>query len=200
MGDRGASSEVEEITVTLAGLEITISVRPQRVASTSTSPPVASLHSIVPRAPTGFILGFDPVTPDLIERTLAASGTRQFELLHLTFLDYLTHRLHSQHRVWTAAARIGRAFKAGVGARLRLGGQLVPGVTEATPFRSTYYLCLVAPRYPEGFWTPDYSSYIDRVFGPGGDFHPDSISHGFATRSESEAYLVGAGKQWPQRL
>ncbi len=200
MGDRAATSEVEEITVTLAGLEITISVRPQRVSSSSTSAPVASVHSIVPRAPTGSILGFDPVTPDLIDRALAARGARQLELLPLTFLDYLTHRLHSQHKVWTAAARIGRAFKAGVGARLRLEGQLVEGVTEPTPFRSTYYLCLVAPLYPQGFWTPDYTSYIDRVLGPGGEFHPDSISHGFATRSETEAYLVGAGKQWPHRL
>lgn len=195
--------EVSEVTVLLAGLEITITARPQRregvqFASRASSTVTAPVVSGTWRAPT--ILGSDPVDQHLISLALLANGPTDYSALPLDFLDHLLGRLRSSHREWTGKARVGRAFKAGVAARLRLSGELTDARVEGIPFRNSYYICLQSEAYPEGFWTCNYGIYIRSVSTGSGDFEPISISHSFATRAESEAYLVGSGRPWPIHL
>lgn len=195
--------EVEEITVLIAGLELTLTARPAG-ASSANRGTVISIAS--PAAGTGaggdrtFVLGFDPVNQSLIDRATAATGSIALAQLPLGFLDYLLPKFRSLHSEWTAQARVGRAFKAGVIARLRLDGQLSGESSEGVPFRSTWYIALRAPGFPQGFWTQDYTRYIALVADTRRGFYPEGVSHGFPTQAECEAYLVGAGQPWPKRL
>eukprot|EP00438_Fugacium_kawagutii_P023417 Skav216600 [mRNA] locus=scaffold2855:201999:204292:+ [translate_table: standard] len=155
---------VEELTVSLAGLQITISVRPQPGSGGTTNGPTTSVSSAVVGPPesttTGLVLSPDPVTLALVEQALATGGSRNLASLPLPFLDYLVPRLRSTNAEWPARARLGRAFRAGVEARIRLEGQFCNNSSEGIPFRTFYYICLRAPGYPEGFWTSDYNQSL----------------------------------------
>lgn len=188
---------VEEVTVQLAGLEITLTARRLPGARATIS---ARASRVFESEASNFILGYDPVSQDLIRRSLAASGPTALANLPLRFLDHFRTKLRGADSTWTPAARIGRAFAAGVAARLRLEGELLHHSTESTPFRVSCYICLRAPGFPDGFWTLDYNIYAQHVLDSRGEFHRTSISHGFATQVEAEVYCVGAGRSWPQRL
>ena len=54
------------------------------------------------------------------------------------------------------------------------------------------YICLRSAKHPQGFWTNSSQQYLDS-----GDRFGTSVSHAFASRAESEAYLLGAGQRWP---
>eukprot|EP00438_Fugacium_kawagutii_P033911 Skav205522 [mRNA] locus=scaffold4253:28063:28686:+ [translate_table: standard] len=205
---RSTTDPVEEITVTLAGLDSTIAVRPHSTAggypngaaaTSSATGATTPAAGATPATPT-FVLGHDPVSLALIDRAIETRGARDLGNLALPFLEYLLPRLRSSNLEWPARARLGRAFRAGIEARLRLEGQYLPNSAEAIPFRTYCYICLRTPGYPEGFWTADYNIYIERVLDGNREFHSDSISHGFPTRAETEAYLVGAGRSWPLQL
>ena len=203
----GGASDVEEITVQLAGLQITITARPLAGGATGylTGSAAGGVRSgpAEPSTEPRYVLDHDPVGRALCTRALAAQGPAELAALPVRFLDYLLTRLRSSHITWSPQARLGRAFKAGVVGRYRLEGHVFPdqtGASDSTPFRNSCYICLRCPQYLEGFWTPDYSKYIDLVKNSLGEFYSEGISHGFATQAEIEAYLVGAGRPWPPRL
>lgn len=105
---------------------------------------------------------------------------------------------------WTPSARIARAFAAGLAAEKRLEGIVHPHAAPGTPCRNSIYIALRAPFRPEGFWTPNYPTYI-RLVEPRdrtdrSDFDSGSVSHAFATRAEADAYLLGAARAWPPAL
>lgn len=195
--------EVEEITVLIAGLELTLTARPagssagNRGSVISIASPATPASTTAAGSGTRFVLGYDPVNQVLIDRTVAAQGSIALAQLPIGFLDYLLPKFRSLHSEWTGQARVGRAFKAGVVARLRLSGQYSGESSEGVPFRSTWYLALQVPGFASGFWTQDYNRYIHHVTDAAKNFHPDCISHGFPTQAECEAYLVGAGRPWP---
>ena len=203
----GGTPDVEEVTVLLAGLEITITARP--IASAATGYPtgpsatVVASGSVEPPTEPRYVLDYDPADRVLCTRALAAQGPEELAALPVRFLDYLLTRLRSNHIPWSPKARIGRAFRAGAVGRYRLEGHVFPdstGATESTPFRNCFYICLRCPQYLEGFWTPEFNKYHDLVKNSRGEFYSEGISHGFATHAEVEAYLVGAGRPWPLRL
>ena len=70
---------------------------------------------------------------------------------------------------------------------------------EGIPFRNSIYICLrTSGNCTVGFWTASYAVYWARVrSNVANEFHPDSISHAFASRAEAEAYLRGARRIWP---
>ena len=70
--------------------------------------------------------------------------------------------------------------------------------SPSVPFSASLYIVLRCPEFPSGFWTSDFEVYRRAVFGPGHIFYDDTISHSFASRAEGEAYLRGAGRQWPE--
>ena len=101
---------------------------------------------------------------------------------------------------WTSRARIARALRAGVGARLSLEGA-PPIASPSIPFQNRFYVALACERYPRGFWCASYSRYSREVQGSdGARFATGSVSHAFATQTELEAYLTGARASWPVRL
>ena len=101
---------------------------------------------------------------------------------------------------WTSQARIARALRAGVGARLSLEGS-PPIASPSIPFQNRFYVALACERYPRGFWCSSYSRYSREVQGSdGARFATGSVSHSFATQTELEAYLTGARAAWPVRL
>lgn len=119
--------------------------------------------------------------------------------LPLPFVGFLVTRLRSNDPVWGPQARIGRAFRAGVAARRRLDGIFCEVASATIPFRNSYCVCLRGPGGQPGFWTGNYSTYIERVGSQSG-FHEDSSSLPFPTQVEIEAYLVGTRRPWPQRV
>ena len=100
---------------------------------------------------------------------------------------------------WSPFARLGRALRAGVAARVRLSGQST-AVCESprlTAQNRIYVVLRAAPHHPAG-WTGCYNIYISKVRGGAGEkFHRDSVSHAFASRAEASAYILGAGSSWP---
>ena len=76
------------------------------------------------------------VTSELEQAAIAAVTPAALAGLNLGFLDQYRHRLRGSDSTWTGAARIGRAFRAGVVARLRLLGEYRDETTPGVPFRN----------------------------------------------------------------
>lgn len=200
----GEESDIESVTVQLANLDITITARPRQaargVSGSSTSSPVVSVPAVtgtsqVPIDPGNFSRALE-------EQALAATGPAQCAALPLPFLEVYRNQLRAQHPIWTSAARVGRAFRAGVIANRRLAGEYLEHVSPDTPNRNTVYIVLrghIGTRGENGFWTSDYRVYSREVHGAEG-FHSRSISHAFATRAEVSCYLAGARRGWPVEL
>ena len=100
----------------------------------------------------------------------------------------------------SARARIARAVRAGVSAKDKLTGR-IPATLASIPLAgfvvNKWYICLRSPRYPTGFLTQTYRSYITEVQDRHRRFHPQSVSHSFGSLEEVGAYLAGAQASWP---
>ena len=197
---------VESLTVRIANLELTISVRhlSPRAPSSTAFELVPESSSVIATpgpalAPEEPLVIFD-FSPALESQAIAARGPRALEALPLSFLHYLVVKLRSGAEGWTPKARIARAFRAGVLAGKRLSGDTPEESSPSIPLRNIYYICLRRAGGGPGFWTCDYGGYIRAVGSPEGGFDSRSISHSFPTRAESEAFLVGAKRPWPQEL
>lgn len=200
------SDPVEEITLRLAGLEITLSVR--RTGGEGPSSSTAHGFEIVESSASGTgsytgepieVIEISPVSREFEERVLRASSAGELEQLPLPFLDHLLPRLRAAHTIWTPKARLARAFRCGIAARRRADGIYCEASALGIPFRNCFYICLKVPSGEPAFWTNDYQLYLSKVRGPAG-LHPDSVSQAFASHCEVQAFLVGAQKQWPRRL
>ncbi len=133
---------------------------------------------------------------------LAATTPRAYSGFHLEFLTRFSNKLRGLDRDWTPKARVVRAYRAGLIARRRLEGEILDHSSPGTPYRVSYYLILRSPRHPSGCWTMDYGRYLTAVGPSSADhtFADSSVSHGFASHAESEAFLVGAARPWPRHL
>ena len=204
---RNETSEdsVESVTVRLSQLEITISVRslvPDR--SVGDFELVSNISEAASFAASGAFAGSPRVGAQfgvaLEEQAIQANTLAALAALPLNFLLPLQRQLRGTHAEWDSAARIGRAFRAGVLARRRLDGQLRPEVSLDLPYRNTFYIALRGKGGAPGFWTCGIAIYKSSVASrdhPSG-FDPESISHAFPSRAEAAAYLAGARKEWPR--
>ncbi len=189
-------SDIESVTVQLAGLEITVSAR--RLEPVDTSQPTADTSV----GPTPEVTS-DPynISTQLEEEIIAAREPAALAAIPLPFLTYLEPRLTGRDSNWTARARLARAFRAGVIARRHLNGEFQEGTSPGIPYRNSVYIALREPgNNVAGFWTTSYSTYVRRAgrnHSGNGTFHPDCISHAFPSSTEGEAYLVGARRRWP---
>lgn len=215
MQSEDPTDPVESVTVRLGQLEITLSVRRLGPTSGSSSfaPTPLPLEFSAQQAPASTAASSAGASWDRIEGTwhsealvqsaLAARSAAAFAQLPLPHLHYLHCRLRGSNRDWSAAARLGRAFRAGVIARLHLDGEYLG--TECSspsiPYRNSYYIVLRGPDNSPGFWTCSYSIYASRVLveerGRGLVFETSSVSHAFASHAESTAFLDGAQSPWP---
>eukprot|EP00438_Fugacium_kawagutii_P033962 Skav229527 [mRNA] locus=scaffold451:52057:52656:+ [translate_table: standard] len=193
-------SEVQELTFAFSRFHISVQVRvTERLpepSENSSLPEVEVTASEGPAAPISFSV-------EIENQTLAANLPGEYAALDLDFLSHLERRLTAVHPIWTAKARIGRAFKAGLVAR-NLLDHSGPTATEtpSIPFRNTIYVILRSPSLPQGGWTLSYNRFLAQCGGDRshGAFHPSTVCHAFATRTEADVYLVGAKKTWPPQL
>lgn len=180
---------IETVTIQIANLELTITARVLEGRATSVSASAAPAARV-------------EVNRRLQDQALAATTASQCASLEIPFLDHLAPRLRGSGTgsEWTAQARIGRAFRAGVVARQQIAGIYQSGTSPAIPFRNTIYIVLRDRVGGQAFWTHSYGSYGAAVQDPSGreSFHQESVSHAFASRAEAEAYVAGAGEPWPQ--
>lgn len=200
------SSEVDEVqslTVLLGQLELTISVR-------NLGPDPAPLLSVVPAGPSSTSASEDseawsvvpssPVPSSQIERIIATSTPGGLAALDLKHLEHLIGRFRGADRIWTAKARLGRAFRAGLLARRWLRGQPGGENSPGIPFSNCYYVVLRPRGSGPAFWTRNYGTYHQAVFEQvrGQEaFASESVSHAFPSQAECTAYLSGAGAPWP---
>ena len=114
----------------------------------------------------------------------------------------LARGLGSASSGWTARARVGRAFRAGVGAALVIeGAETHQPRSPDISSRSRFFVCLRAPGYPDGFWTSEAARFFRLVAGERGQrFHPEVVCHAFPSRAEVGAFLAGADQAWPAEL
>lgn len=191
-------TDQEPVTLRVGDYELVISVR--RVGGTSAGTEEFELvapstsPSIAPESFAG------ELTLAKQDQVLAATSVAQLERLELPFLNLFAERLRPVHGVWTPKARVIRAFRAGIAAHRRLQGVYCEFSSIDIPFRNSVYICLRGGADPEPFWTTSYNTYINRVRGSHSDFHGDSVSHAFPSRTEAEAYLAGSLQPWPQQL
>ena len=190
----GPGDLVEEVTVRLAGLELTISAR--RLSGTATE--IRAETSL----DTHLEEFVDPynISVDLENQIIRATTAEQLSRVSLPFLTHLIGRLRARDPVWTPLVRVHQAFRAGVLARRRLDRQFAEEDSLGVPFRNTHYICLRSAHNHEGFWTTSYQLYIDRVGTQDGGLHPTSISQAVPCEVEAQAFLVGARRPSPRRL
>ena len=197
---------LETITVQLAGLEITLTAR--RVGSGASSVSGSSFTFVGQTGSSASgasrVHSATPVEADpRLDQVLVATSAQDCARLIVIFpeLDSWVSKLSASDPDWTPAARIGRAYRAGVLARLRLADQ-VPGLDSlSVPFRNVYYIVLRGAPGSEPCWTLKYSIYLDRVGGrdPSRNtgFAQDSISQALPSHAEASAFLAGANQPWP---
>ena len=196
------SADIESVTVQLAGLDITLTARrvggTTTVAASAAAEPIDSSAAQSPWVDTTLV---DPyqISVELEQEAISARGPAALAAINLPFLTYLVPRLRATNSDWSPVARLSRAFRAGVIARRRLNGEVLDEVSEGIPYRNTFYICLrTAGNCTTGFWTGGYAIYWSRVrSNEVDDFHPDSISHAFPSRAETQSYLHGARRGWP---
>ena len=135
-----------------------------------------------------------------LERDLLVARTPEdFLALDLQVVEHLVPRLRaSPGNGWSPLARLGRAYRAGIIARSNLQDEPVWLNSPPVPLRNTIYIVLRGKPGQRPGWTNEYGDYYRAVSGgETSKFHPDSVSHAFATRAEVEAYLLGAEAEWP---
>eukprot|EP00438_Fugacium_kawagutii_P021738 Skav206695 [mRNA] locus=scaffold99:14926:17259:+ [translate_table: standard] len=147
------SELVEEVTVHLAGLEITLTARrvPSASGSESWTPVEVTASSashtadIATHNTTEAYVDPYNISRALEDRALRATTARDCAALPLPFLSHLATKLRSSDPDWDPHARVGRAFRAGVAARRRLDGTFCEISFPGIPFRNSYYVCLRQP-------------------------------------------------------
>ena len=169
---------VETVRVVLAGLELTITARRVQGAGSGS----ASSAS------------FEIVASGAVQEESSAIFARL-----LPFLDPLVAKLSASSGEWTPAARIGKAYRAGVLSGLRLSGRTSELDSLSVPFRNLYYVVLRGIPGVEPCWTSHYHIYLRKVGRPGEKFHDQSVSQALPSHAEASAYLAGAGRSWPPR-
>lgn len=139
------------------------------------------------------------VTSELEQAAISATTSPELAALDLGFLSHYRTRLRGSNPEWSGAAHIGRAFRAGVVARLRLLGEYRREVSVGIPFRNQYYIALRGFEGGPAFWTTSYGVFCARTCAPGrNDFDQSSVCHAFPSHAECCAYLAGAQQGWPQ--
>ena len=196
---------VETLVVQLAGLELTISARrlPGGVGGSSSAGSFEIVQAATStEAPEEADLASSGIPVAEIEtRALQARTAADCaELVRLLpFLDPLVAKLSASSGEWTPAARIGRAYRAGVLAGLRLEGPVPELDSLGVPFRNIYYLVLRGSRGVSACWTTSYQTYLSKVGRPGQKFEDESVSQALPSHAEATAFLAGAGQKWPPK-
>ena len=214
--------ELDEVTVRLRGLNITIRADDpgptapassasfslvSSIAATEPAPSAADLpasaHDLGPQ-PTGPLTGELPlaagVVTELANRLQHLETAQELNEVDLGSFEHFRDSL-SDSFPWTANGRVARALRAGFSAGRALVGPI--RVVDKSPpirVRNCWYICLRCAAYPNGFVTQSFATYKLTLGGRTGRIEDGSISHGFASRAEANAYLAAAGRPWPAAI
>ena len=194
--DRGLPSDVDELTVALGDLRVTVR---RRLGATDREAP---REESADAGDDGFELieASEPDRPtNRDQQILAATTAEEFAGFDLPELRALTRRLRSSDLQWTPRARIVRAFRAGLAARNKLAGEWGAGTPRSpeVPFQARYYLALRVPG-GEPFWTNSGNRFFARVAARDGrGFAHGVVCQSLPSEAEAEAFLLGAGRPWP---
>ena len=205
---------LEELTLQFSGLQITIRRSGTSVSGSAPSgrerPSAVSSSPSASQASTGPLAG--ERASDSQGRRLGNLSLAEDTLLHASTLDELLAfdlgaHLHlcrglSAGAPWTPQARIARAFRAGIAARLVLAGVTdYQQASLAVPFRNRCYIVLRCRAYPRGFYTEELATFRRHVpKDSAGRLEQGSVCHAFASRAEATAFAAGAQAPWPAEL
>ena len=148
-------------------------------------------------------LPYIELSPDFVSALLKASRPRVLgELLPPFLQQYLVRPdLQALNPSWPIEARLVRALRAGVSARIVLDGQFDKQArSPGLPWDNQIYVVLRCRTQLGGFVTQFLTVYCAVLVGDTGGLEPGSVSHGFPTVSEAEVFLRGARRQWPPEL
>ena len=203
-GDR----EIEELELALG--DLTLTVRRRRAARIESPRSATSSASFVvvqpqPEPATAEPAGAPLASPDRgewEENLLQALDISALEQADLGPHNHCIRKLHAAGEPWTAKARIAGAVRAGLSAAVVLRGESAYTARSlAVPTSNRIYIVLRSGCEPGSFFTTSYSRYFAKLRDPAtGQFRRGTISHGFATKAEAEAYCAAAGQAWPAEL
>lgn len=192
-----AGTHTARDTVPLAG------PRAPAVAAGSQDDPTSS-------SPASASTRWEVIEPDFVwsraweQELLRASTPAQLSRVDISPVQHLLSQLRSKDREWTPHARLARALRAGVSAGHKLSEGGAVESSPSTPFPNTIFVVLRGAPGFDPCVTSEASCYFqvvqDRTTHPVRPFHPHSVSHSFATRTEAEAYVIGARVPWPAPL
>ena len=211
--------ELDEVTVRLRGLSITLRVDDPALEAPSSSASfsvVSVLQAAEPAQsaagepegatdpgphPTGPLAGGLPLAAEavtaLANRLRDCRTAQELNEVDLVHFEHFSDSLAGSFP-WTSRGRIARALRAGFSAgRALVGPVRVVDKTEPIRLRNCWYICLRCASYPGGFATQSFATYKLTVGRRNGAIEEGSISHGFPSRAEATAYLAAAGRPWP---
>ena len=188
MSTEPESEEIVSITERIGNLSLNISVvvhssAPTASSGSSSSQPAAASSDIQPAVVPTWALRQVPEEPPQ-------------EVLSLS------RQLRSSVNGFGPNERIRRAFSVGLEAAVRVRGDRGYFSGLQVGGRKIAYVVLFGSAVTEPFITTDFS-YYSRIVrnGPGDTWDPISVSHGFPSFAEAEAFCFGAGlRGLPHRL
>lgn len=209
-----SSDSVEELTVRLGDLEISVRRRGDHPGELSAESSLTGLRASAVSAESGAeasaiaslsqwsVAGsIEPWSPAWREALLAATtpaAILEVDLQPVEHLD-LERRITGTSGGWTARARVGRALRAGIAARGKLAGAAVVVPFPQLDLSNCIYVVLCGAPGKEPCFCHTAKVYFTVVRASGSDgIHPSSVSHAFPSRAEAEAYAIGAQERWPQ--
>ena len=204
-----SEGDVEELEVALGDLTLTVRRRrsvprdsPRSTAASSSSFTVVPSHPEPEASRPARVPLEAQSSDDWEELLLAATEASALDRAELGPHSIFVRRLHAGGEPWTAKARIARAVRAGLSARKVLRGDAACVVkSPSLCISNRIYIVLRSGTSPDRFFTTSYSDYFAKVSNAStGRFFPGTISHGFPTKAEAEAYCAAAGQAWPAEL
>lgn len=178
-----SSQALEEVTLSMGGLEITIrNKRDENLEWEVVDGPGTEEH-------------YDS---DIDRQVLASKTVESLRALvagPLSFLKPLANKLQDKG-VWCANSRVARAYQKGVMDRLKLQGIEFEDDHKfpVLPLKASHHICLQCDKHLDGFWASSLTTVKAEI--------PEINARYFscASRTEGEAYLLGAKRDWPKFL
>ena len=178
-----SSQAIEEVTLSIGALEISIRhKRDENLEWEVVDAPSTEEH-------------YDS---DIDRQVLASKTIESLRGLvagPLSFLKPLAHKLQDKG-VWCKDSRVARAYQKGVMDRLKLQGIESEGGHKfpVLPLKASHHICLQCDQHLDGFWASSLTTVKVEV--------PEMNATYFscASRTEGEAYLLGAKRDWPKFL
>ena len=204
-GMSGPGNSVDRLVLQFSGLRITIE-QGEASASAREPSPADFLYAAGSQTETGPLVRGSSASPagagaSPDEAFLDAATLAALSALELGPLARFARSLASVGE-WSPAARVARAYRAGLSAKAVLEGRTdYQASSLPVPTRNRIYVVARCRAEPQGFVTENFRTFLDRVpKDKVGRLEKFAVCHAFASRSEASAFIEASGRQWPQEL